>query len=132
MSAHHHRIAVRYGEVDLQGVVFNAHYLAYLDDAIDRWMRSLDGQFEADGWDYMVKRADLVWHGAAGLGDVLDIVSAVSRWGTTSFDVTHQVRTGDHDVLTATITYVGVDAGTTNPAPPPDRIRRHLGDATAP
>ena len=26
-----HRIRVRYGEVDMQRVVFNAHYLAYCD-----------------------------------------------------------------------------------------------------
>ena len=29
-----HSIAVRFGEVDLQAVVFNAHYLAYCDDAV--------------------------------------------------------------------------------------------------
>jgi acyl-CoA thioesterase FadM len=28
---------VRYGEVDMQRVVFNAHYLAYCDDAVERW-----------------------------------------------------------------------------------------------
>ena len=29
-----HRVAVRYLEVDRQGVVFNAWYLAYFDDAL--------------------------------------------------------------------------------------------------
>ena len=32
---------VRYGECDQQGVVFNAHYLAYVDDALDQWLRVL-------------------------------------------------------------------------------------------
>ncbi|MFM7093508.1 MAG: acyl-CoA thioesterase, partial [Actinomycetota bacterium] len=34
-----HRIRIRYGECDMQKVVFNAHYLAYCDDAADCWMR---------------------------------------------------------------------------------------------
>ena len=36
-----HRVRVRYGEVDMQRVVFNAHYLAYCDDAADLWFRTL-------------------------------------------------------------------------------------------
>ena len=36
---------VRYGECDQQGVVFNAHYMAYCDDASDRWLRDRLGRF---------------------------------------------------------------------------------------
>ena len=32
-----HHIRVRYGEVDMQRVVFNSHYLAYCDDAVESW-----------------------------------------------------------------------------------------------
>ena len=39
-------IRVRYGEVDAQGVVFNAHYLAYLDDVSDTWLRTFDGNLK--------------------------------------------------------------------------------------
>ena len=60
---------MRYGEVDLQRVIFNAHYLAYVDDAMDHWMRTLDTSFESLGWDFMLKRAELEWDGPAGLGD---------------------------------------------------------------
>jgi len=125
-----HEIHVRYGEVDLQRVVFNAHYLAYIDDAMDRWMRQLDADFEALGWDFMLKRADLVWAGAAGLGDTVVIESRVTSWGRTSFTVRHVLSADGRDVLTADVTYVGVEAGTTRPIPPPDAIRGHLGDAS--
>ena len=37
--AYRHALRVRYGECDMQQVVFNANYLAYIDDAIDTWMR---------------------------------------------------------------------------------------------
>src|SRR5688500_1093405 len=35
-----HEVRVRYGECDMQRVVFNAHYMAYCDDAVDTWFRA--------------------------------------------------------------------------------------------
>lgn len=52
-------IKIRYGEVDRQGVVFNAHYLAYLDDVVDSWLREFEGDFESLGWDLMLKNVNL-------------------------------------------------------------------------
>ena len=57
----------------MQGVVFNAHYLAYLDDAMDQWMRTLDQNFERLGYDIMVGHVVLDWLGSAGLGDVVEL-----------------------------------------------------------
>jgi acyl-CoA thioester hydrolase len=34
-------IRVRYAETDLQGIVFNAHYLTYFDTAIYEYLRDL-------------------------------------------------------------------------------------------
>ena len=34
-------IRVRYAEVDLQGIVFNAHYLTYIDTAITEYFRAI-------------------------------------------------------------------------------------------
>jgi acyl-CoA thioester hydrolase len=130
--AHHHHVRIRYGEVDMQGVVFNAHYLAYVDDAMDSWLRTLDVNFERLGWDLMLKRADITWSGPAGIGDTLDIAVAVSRWGTTSFDVHFDGRVGERVVFEATVTYVGVRAGTTDPTPPPPEVRSLLGGPAAP
>ncbi len=114
-----HEIRVRYGEVDLQGVVFNAHYLAYCDDAADTWFRSLAWDPARSGWDVMVKKAVIEWHGPAGLGDVLAIDVDVTRWGTTSFDVGFTGAVGQRAVFGATLTYVGVGYGTAVPAPVP-------------
>jgi len=120
-------IRVRYGEVDAQGVVFNAHYLAYLDDVADTWLRGLDEGFETTGWEIMLRRADLTWHGSAGVHDVLTIDAEVVRWGTTSFDMAFEARVGDRLVLTATVYYVGVSVGDHVPIPPPVAVRAHLG-----
>jgi acyl-CoA thioester hydrolase len=123
-----HEIPVRYGEVDMQGVVFNAHYLAYCDDAMDRWLRTLDVRFEQLGWDLMLKRTELTWHGGAGLGDTLVLDLGVRRWGTTSFDVAFVGTVVERLVFEAVITYVGVRAGTTEPLAPPPAVRSLLGE----
>jgi acyl-CoA thioester hydrolase len=127
MAPHRHRIRVRYGECDEQGVVFNAHYLAYVDDTMDTWLRQMDRPYQEHGWDLMVKRAELTWHNPARVADVLDVVAVVTRWGSTSLDLQFDGSVGDRPVFTAVLTYVGVAPGTTTPVPPPDAVRRHLG-----
>ena len=118
-----HEIRVRYGEVDMQRVVFNAHYLAYCDDAADLWFRTLGAALENDVWDVMVKRAEITWDGGAGVHDLLVIDLAVGRWGNTSFDVTFNGTVEDEPVFTATLTYVAVKTGTTETVPVPDSFR---------
>ena len=117
---------VRYGEVDAQGVVFNAHYLAYVDHCIDRWLRALDVLGPESEWDIMVKKAIVEWHGSAGIGDVLTLVPHVSRWGTTSFDITIEGSVGERPVFRAEVLYVGVKMGTKEPVPIPDRVKALL------
>ena len=121
-----HRIRVRYGEVDMQRVVFNAHYLAYCDDACDTWLRERLGRFEELGWEVMVVKAVVEWQGKAGVGDTLAIEVGVARWGRTSFDVGFRGHVGHREVFTATITYVGVTPGEQTPIEPPSTIRNAL------
>jgi acyl-CoA thioesterase FadM len=108
-------------------MVFNAHYLAYLDGVSDTWLRGLDIGFEETGWEVMLRRADLTWHGSAGAHDVLTVDAEVVRWGTTSFDMTFEARVDERLVLTATVYYVGVSVGDHVPIPLPAAIRAHLG-----
>ena len=121
-----HRIPIRYGEVDQQGVVFNAHYLAYCDDAFETWLRKVELNVAEVGWDMMLKKAVIEWSGPAHTGEVLDVATSVSRWGNTSFDLLYEGSVGERPVFTATITYVGVRFGTTEPIPPPPEVRTAL------
>jgi acyl-CoA thioester hydrolase len=118
-----HRIRPRYGEIDMQKVVFNAHYLAYCDDAAEAWFRLLGAGLDDDWWDVMLKRADITWAGAARLGDELVISVDVRRWGTTSFDIGFDGTVDDRGVFEAIITYVAVRTGTTETVPVPDDFR---------
>jgi acyl-CoA thioester hydrolase len=126
-----HRVRVRYGEVDMQRVVFNAHYLAYCDDAVEHWLSLLGVNVFDHGWDFMLKKAVLEWDGAATVHDILEIEVGVTRWGNTSFDVGFKGAVGGRPVFSTTITYVGVRAGTRETMAPPAEVRA-LMDATPP
>jgi acyl-CoA thioester hydrolase len=124
-----HRIRVRYGEVDMQRVVFNAHYLAYCDDAVESWLAAVGLNVFDIGWDFMLKKAVVEWSGAATVHDVIDIAVFVRRYGTTSFDVGFVGSVGERPVFDCTITYVGVRAGTRETMPLPESVQAALGEA---
>jgi acyl-CoA thioester hydrolase len=124
-----HRIRVRYGEVDMQRVVFNAHYLSYCDDACECFVGARGVRPELQDWDFMLKKAVVEWAGTATVHDELAIAVAVTRWGNTSFDMTFKGSVAERPVFTATITYVGVRAGTTETMRVPDVVRELLGTA---
>lgn len=122
-----HELRVRYGEVDVQGHVFNAHYLAYVDDAFDQWCRSALGEGYTDQLDMVVKKAELTWASGAGFGDRLAIDVGVRRWGTTSFDVGFAGSVGERPVFDAVLTYITIVPGTLRPTPVPEPVRAALG-----
>ena len=122
-----HPVRIRYGECDMQRVVFNANYLAYIDDATDTWMRTALGEFETTGFDFMVKRLSIEWQSAARFGELLELDVEVRRWGRSSFDVGVTGRVGERPVLEATVVYVSTVPGHASPRAVPDEVRRALG-----
>lgn len=58
---------------------------------------------------------------------MLELTPEVTRWGTTSFDLTVTGSVGDRPVFVATLVYVHVVPGTKTPAPVPDEVRAALG-----
>ena len=127
-----HTVRVRYGECDMQRVVFNAHYMAYCDDAVDTWFRSVlapDGSgFESLGFDFMLKTAPLTWHAPLTFGEAAELHCSVARWGNASFDVAIDGRARGEDRFSATITYVSTVPGENRPTRIPDVVRERLSD----
>ena len=121
-----HEMRIRYSEVDMQRHVFNAHYLAYIDDACDAWFREAIGVDYGKQFDVVLKRLEITWHGSATWGDVLSVDVEVERWGNTSFDIGFTGSVEDHPVFHSTVTYVSVGFGTTEPVPVPDFVRAAL------
>jgi acyl-CoA thioester hydrolase len=129
-DAFRHEIAVRYAEVDMQGVVFNSHYLAYVDDAMSHWMRSVGYDYGIDGFDFMVRHAEVDWQGSATYGDTIQIDCTAERWGTTSFDVRFDIKVREQTVVAVVLTYVGIAVGTKDKAAVPSAFRAALSTTT--
>ena len=123
-----HTFRVRYVDCDAQRVMHNANYLAYIDDAIDTWLRSALGDFdglEAE-FDLMLKKAQVEWHSPARLGDEVSCDCRVSRWGSSSFDVEVEGSVGERPVFTATLVQVSTVPGEARSTPVPERVRGAL------
>jgi acyl-CoA thioester hydrolase len=125
-----HELRVRYAEVDMQGHVFNAHYLTFVDEAFGGWLRETLGDPDDSDLEMVLKRAELTWHGPANFDDVLAIDVSVRRWGTTSFDIGYQGAVGERPVFEAVVTYISVAPGVAatgpQPIPVPDELRAAL------
>jgi acyl-CoA thioester hydrolase len=124
-------VRVRYGDCDMQQVVFNANYFAYIDDAVDQWVRSALGDYTQVGFDFMVKNLTMEWSSPARYADVLDLDVSVSRWGRSSFDVTVTGAVAERPVFTAVVVYVSTQPGSATPVPVPDAVRTALTDGAA-
>lgn len=121
-----HQIQVRYGECDMQGVVFNANYLAYVDHALDLWFRDELGTNYQDRFDFMVKKVTLDWDSPARAHETLQVRPEITRWGRTSFDLTAWLSVGDRKVARADLVYVSITPGTHRPAEIPAEVRTAL------
>jgi 8-oxo-dGTP pyrophosphatase MutT (NUDIX family)/acyl-CoA thioesterase FadM len=109
-------------------VVFNANYLVYVDDIIERWLTTA---LPAGELDYMVKKATIQWSAPARRGDLLDLTASVSRWGRTSYDVSVRGVVGKTEIFTAVMTCINVAPGTHTPTPVPDAVRAALSTPVA-
>jgi acyl-CoA thioester hydrolase len=124
-----HRVRPRYAEVDAQGVVFNAHWLTYFDEACTRWFEAMGfepKQSFCRDFDVMLVKAVLEWQGPAGFDDVVDISVETARLGKASFDVRYTATIEERPVCVGTVTYVSVKPGTHEPASVPDMLRGRL------
>ena len=123
---------VRYVECDQQGVVFNAHYLVWADEASTVLWAVLGlpwAELSAMGGEPVVKASTLEWNSSARFGDVVDVEAEVERVGRTSLTLRFLVRVGERLCCVVRTTYVWLTAD--GPAPWPDAVRARL-DADLP
>lgn len=125
-----HPLRVRWVEVDMQKIVFNAHYLMYFDTAISDYWRALALPYEEAmyslGGDLYVKKASVEYHGSARFDDRLDVALRCSRIGNSSILFTGAIFRGDELLVTAKLVYVFADPATQTSKPVPDSLRSIL------
>ena len=127
------RLRVRWAEVDMQKIVFNGHYLTYLDTAIAEYWRDIGlayphGYVERYANDVYLRKATLEYLGSARYDDLLEIGCRVARLGRSSMTFAFEIyREGDDAALvTAELVYVNADPATMKAAPLPEELRSRI------
>ncbi len=119
---------IRYSDCDPQGIVFNANFARYWDDAVTDWFEELGfGGTELGGIDVDVvtARLEIDFKAAAKLGDTLVTETAVERIGDTSLTVLVTTsRQSDSQIVAAgKAIYVFVDPAEFRPITVPESFR---------
>jgi YbgC/YbaW family acyl-CoA thioester hydrolase len=127
-----HPLRVRWAEVDMQKIVFNAHYLMYFDTAIADYWRALSMPYEEamrllEG-DLYVKKASIEYVSSAHFDDRLDVALRLSRLGKSSITFSGAIFRGDALLVTSELIYVFADPTAQTSKPVPDSLRQLLQD----
>jgi acyl-CoA thioester hydrolase len=127
---------VRWAEIDMQKVVFNGHYLTYIDTAVAEYWREIglpypDGYVDRYGCDLYLRKATLEYHGSAHYDQTLAVLCRVGRLGRSSMDYRFEIwrdapTLSDAPLITADLVYVNVDVATRKPTSLPDDLRARV------
>ena len=130
-----HRLRVRYGECDPQGIVFNANYLLYFDVAFTELWREAIGPWQEmveRGIDAVVAEANARFSAPARFDDVLSLQAQVIRLGTTSLTTRIDVLRDDELLVEGRLQHVCVDVHTWGKTEMPDWVREGMRRFAAP
>jgi YbgC/YbaW family acyl-CoA thioester hydrolase len=125
-----HRLRVRWAEVDMQKIVFNAHYLMYFDTAIADYWRALALPYEEAmhelGGDLYVRKATIDFRASARMDDVLDVGMRCTRIGNSSMVFEGGLFRQDRFLVGCELVYVFADPATQTSKPVPALLREVL------
>jgi acyl-CoA thioester hydrolase len=124
-----HRLRVRYGECDPQGVVFNVHYFMYFDVAMTEFHRELLGphsEMVEEGADLVVAEARARYLAPARFDEELDVFVGVAQLGSSSMTIRLLVERDDCALVEGELRYVFIDPRTKLKRPMPEGVRASL------
>jgi YbgC/YbaW family acyl-CoA thioester hydrolase len=125
-----HKLRVRWAEVDMQKIVFNAHYLMYFDTAMADYWRALALPYEQAmhqlQGDLYVKKATVEFNASACMDDRLDVGLKCSRIGNSSMVFSGAIFRGEELLITCELVYVFADPATQTSRPVPAALREIL------
>jgi len=121
------RIRVRWAEIDAQKIVFNGHYLTYINTAVAAYWRALALPYEQTvvylGGDMYMRKSTLEYEGSARYGDMLEIGIRCKRVGTSSMIMSAGVFRQDELLVIGELVYVFADPVTQTSKPVPQELR---------
>jgi acyl-CoA thioester hydrolase len=124
-----HRLRVRYHECDPQGVVFNAHYLAYFDIALtELWRDAIGGyaSLEDAGLDVVVAEARITYRAPLRFDDEFDVLLWFEELGNTSLRCGLRIDRDRTEIATGELRHVLIELASGEKTPIPDELRRSL------
>jgi YbgC/YbaW family acyl-CoA thioester hydrolase len=129
------RLRVRWAEVDMQKIVFNGHYLTYIDTAIAEYWRDIGlpypaGYVERYANDVYLRKATVEYLGSARYDDMLTICCRVAKLGGSSMTFAFEIyrEAEERPLVTAELVYVNADPATMKAAPLPEELRGRVKD----
>ena len=129
-----HRILTRYGEADMQSVIFNARYLDYADLAISvYWKRMGMDLFGDTMLSFHVANANIDFKQPIRPFELIDLCCVTERIGTTSLTTLIELRSaadgGEGDLRASIrIVHVSVDMETHRPRAISDDVKQLVSD----
>ncbi|MDC3263650.1 acyl-CoA thioesterase [Pelagibacterales bacterium] len=125
---------IRYSEVDAQKIVYNSHYLTFLDVSIFEFFDAIGFNQE----DYIKKtnnefhtvRAVVEYKAPATLGDTIEVLTRIKKIGNSSITFQQEIYLYESDRLLATgeIVWVNTNQKEMVPTTVPDYLRELLKD----
>ena len=114
----------------MQKIVFNGHYLMYMDTAMAEYWRDLALPYESAmhqlGGDIYVKKATVEYFASARYDDLLDVGIRCARVGSSSMQFLCGVFSGDKLLVGGELLYVFADPSVQKAKPVPDPLRALL------
>ena len=122
-----HRLRVRWAEVDIQKIVFNAHYLMYFDTAFAAYWRVLalpyeEAMHQLQG-DVYLKKASVEFHASARMDERIDVAFKCARIGNASMLFQGAIFRAEELLVTSELVYVFADPATQTSKPVPQALR---------
>jgi len=126
-------LRVRWAEVDMQKIVFNGHYLTYIDTAIAEYWREIGlpypaGYVERYGTDIYLRKATLEYLGSARYDELLAVCCRVAKLGRSSMTFLFEIYREADVLISAELVYVNADSSMKAVALPEDlreRVRKY-------
>ena len=123
-------LRVRWAEVDMQKIVFNAHYLTYIDTAIAEYWREIGlpyphGYVERYGNDIFLRKATVEYLGSARYDEMLTVCCRVAKLGRTSMTFQFAIYREAELLISAELVYVNADSSM-KAAPLPEDVRERV------
>ena len=125
---------IRYSEVDAQKIVYNSHYLTFLDVSIFEFFDAIgfnqEEYIKETNNEFHTVRAVIEYKAPATLGDTIEVLTRIKKIGNSSITFQQEIYLHESDKLLATgeIVWVNTNQEEMVPTTVPDYLRQLLKD----